>query len=390
MRQIQGRIWQPHFWQTRSYLTHAKFLTNMHRLGYPRNAGVCHGLSCVAAQYFLSQKMAQLDNNLFFLAHHVDYIDRQPEEICHFLDAIQVTQHPEEFPILSSRSHVQFQSAQKALSLLNVRSLDHFGGVYSVEELAQLFTILRNRITSVLDCALLVNALHHAVMVAFDRKRFLWCMVDSENLPIRLFENETTLAIALNRAVSCSNNPTVCSMRIAVNEKNLSGAKKIINHYRQNDHWQSLQAVIKKRETLTNHLGTTWLMLASRENFYHDVQSLIHCGAKIDQENKCNFTALGYAVHYRNDSIVRLLLENGAKASDKDNSYLQAAARFGYYGIAKMLIQAGASVNDGRPSPVILAAQNKHRKLLTLFSEYSDIEAGRCFIPDNHQPGFKP
>lgn len=106
--------------------------------------------------------------------------------------------------------------------------------------------------------------------------------------------------------------------------------------------------------------------------------------------SKCGMTALSYAVYSRNDSVVRLLLKNGAKASDKDNSYLQDAAKFGYYGIAKMLIEAGASVNDGRPSPVILAAQNKHRKLLTLFSEYGDIEAGRCFISNNHQPGFKP
>ena len=100
--------------------------------------------------------------------------------------------------------------------------------------------------------------------------------------------------------------------------------------------------------------GETVLMTAARSGTVEGVRSLLARGAVVGaRENRRGTTALMWAAEENHAAIVTLLLEVGAKVDDRsrgDYSPLLIAVRSGSLDAVKVLIEAGANVNDSAPA----------------------------------------
>ncbi|RYP77013.1 hypothetical protein DL769_003498 [Monosporascus sp. CRB-8-3] len=78
------------------------------------------------------------------------------------------------------------------------------------------------------------------------------------------------------------------------------------------------------------------------------------------------------AVKGRNPDVVRLLLHHGANpnCSPVSDTALTAAARGSAISIAKMLLAAGASPDEGRPPPIVMAVFKEDMDMFSLLREY--------------------
>lgn len=92
------------------------------------------------------------------------------------------------------------------------------------------------------------------------------------------------------------------------------------------------------------------LQTAASEGNYNAVKRLIDAGADVNASPDKKFTPLQAAIDAPSPEIVRLLLDNGAKADLGTDNYrgnpLQRAARAGNVEIIEMLLGAGANVNS--------------------------------------------
>ena len=144
--------------------------------------------------------------------------------------------------------------------------------------------------------------------------------------------------------------------------------------------------------------GETPLMTASRTGSADAVRFLLAHGAEVNpREGSHGQTALMWAVAQQHPAIVRTLLEHGANTADRSNVYpkvisssgnadpsgvyeiaqggytpLLFAARAGDLESAKLLVAAGADVNDAAPmgtSTLVVAAHSGHGALAAFLLE---------------------
>ena len=139
----------------------------------------------------------------------------------------------------------------------------------------------------------------------------------------------------------------------------------------------------------TSAHGWTPLLLAVSNRLVGDVKLLLSHGANInafcfDNEIGTNITALCGAAMYGNDTMVELLIGEGADvdARDEDGTTgLIAAAKVFHGSMAKMLLQRGANVeatdNDGNTALLMAADRgslNGLRDIVPLYIEQTEDE----------------
>ena len=121
------------------------------------------------------------------------------------------------------------------------------------------------------------------------------------------------------------------------------------------------------------------------------VNILIKCGADINKENRRKITPLQIAVQNRNEDIVKLLIQNGAKIDPRMESGcyqapLHQAVEDNEKSIVELLLKNGANIEVrdiiGKRSPLHYAADNNLTSILKLLLENgADTEAeDRIFL----------
>lgn len=102
----------------------------------------------------------------------------------------------------------------------------------------------------------------------------------------------------------------------------------------------------------------------------NEIKKLIKSGANVNVLLQSNDTLLKVATKKGNKTIVELLLNNGAEPNLNDRDALVTAAYKGEYEIAKMLVAAGANVNNNKHSkhqfPLQLASNYGHEDIVGL------------------------
>ena len=104
-------------------------------------------------------------------------------------------------------------------------------------------------------------------------------------------------------------------------------------------------------KNMWNH---TALIQASAGGHVDIVKALLSRGAKVDEKDSIDYTALIWASEKMHVEVVKTLIENGAKVDEKNDrgeTALIMASCYGYVEVVKALLDAGADVtianNDG-------------------------------------------
>ncbi|MDI3489060.1 MAG: uncharacterized protein PWP11_337 [Thauera sp.] len=119
--------------------------------------------------------------------------------------------------------------------------------------------------------------------------------------------------------------------------------------------------------------GNTLLILAARDGRIAAVEALLQYRARINYRNAAGDTALMLAVLRGHEDTARVLIKAGAAVNQEGWTPLHYAAFEGREALLKDLVAAGADVNAPAPNlatPLMLAARNGHigfvRQLLAI------------------------
>jgi len=119
-------------------------------------------------------------------------------------------------------------------------------------------------------------------------------------------------------------------------------------------------------------LGSAWtpIMIASAEGHEEIVSILIQAGANVNAKNELGKTSLIFPAHYGYFSIAEMLLENGATTDDVANdtgwSALIAASLNGHRDIVRLLLAHGADQNirdNSGKTALMWAEEQGHRRV---------------------------
>lgn len=391
----------------RYYLTHIALLEKMQNIGYPEQEGVCHGVACVAAQYFLSHRAEEFNRHLYTLARIRQNGSYPPEQTMQFLDHILIAQHPETYPVLKNTTHVIPQTLSQDLKLAFVaiqnKETTRLGGVlhpyfsngnYSNQELIRYFHLLRiglaifpHRFASVL------MTLHHAIMIGFDLEKKRWVLTDSNFLPMRFYETDEQFAQAVQQALENHMNRFAFSAHFLTIGKGKPQSKKFISYCQNHPIWKSLHSVTKRKPKLTALDFQNWLAQVCASGHFTEAKKLIHDAGNLVLPIDFVDILMRVAIDYGHQKIVKLLLQYGARVTDADNSYLTRAVALGYASIVKILLQHGAPAYLGKPAPILIAAEQDRQDIVALLAKH-DIRAGGYFKTNarffNHQSMKEP
>jgi len=112
------------------------------------------------------------------------------------------------------------------------------------------------------------------------------------------------------------------------------------------------KALSEEKINTTMYYGAKSIIFATEKGYYEILEMLLQSGAKIPRasfwSNSYNiaFSSLSKAVHNGRADIVKLLLEYGANAEEKDlREAFIAALLSGNFEMTKMLLDAGVNVN---------------------------------------------
>jgi len=120
---------------------------------------------------------------------------------------------------------------------------------------------------------------------------------------------------------------------------------------------------------LADRYGATLLHAAAYDGDGEEVMRLLNAGAEVDSEDVLCKTPLAWAAEAGHETIVRELLRRGASPErdrpeyDETPGPLQEAAAGGHVGVVKVLIDAGAEIDEESEyisSALELAARNGH------------------------------
>jgi len=132
----------------------------------------------------------------------------------------------------------------------------------------------------------------------------------------------------------------------------------------------------KKGESSANlksQTGTKGLIQAVVNKDVASIKMLIKTGIDINQPDEHGWSALRKASRAGDMTIVSLLLDNGAKVTDKDRIVVITAASWGRVDVLRQLLEANAKVDDSAEwevSPLVSAARYGHLAVVKLLIEY--------------------
>eukprot|EP00792_Barthelona_sp_PAP020_P009330 TRINITY_DN3287_c0_g2_i1.p1 TRINITY_DN3287_c0_g2~~TRINITY_DN3287_c0_g2_i1.p1 ORF type:complete len:1043 (+),score=266.99 TRINITY_DN3287_c0_g2_i1:3-3131(+) len=130
---------------------------------------------------------------------------------------------------------------------------------------------------------------------------------------------------------------------------------------------------------ITDENGLSVLFLAVIDGNLEFVKYLVENGANIELQDKNGLSPLATAVFYGDIAITRFLLSSGAKYKGLNikggTTLLHFVARFGYLGIAKLLLQKYDlfvnSFDDRKQTPIFIAAEAGHGGCVRMLMDYN-------------------
>lgn len=380
--------------RSRHYLSHTELKNGMMKLGYPPfNWGACHGISCVAAQYLLSQKIDEFDKMVQKIAG-----SKLDSETTHFLDEIFLSYYPEQYPILQNSAGFsaknKLQEPMTSFSMIQneeikkqggIQRRDFFSGIYSPTELNVYFKILEKTSRDFPHpFALFICATYHTIVASFNTDKNKWLFINVDTLPVKYCQNYEEIALITKKGLSIpflKRDEISFATHFFSTAQNEKIAKQFVHTYQNNPEWKKLHSLDVDRK-LTSDAKHTWFIHACANGHISEAKALIQAGVNINHHSTNDETALYYAVCHDMQEIVDLLLENGANLTGSE-PYLRIAVNFGFYAIAEKLLQHGAKINEGYPSPIFTAMEKGDKKMLELLEKYrkdSDIVSGKLLL----------
>lgn len=138
--------------------------------------------------------------------------------------------------------------------------------------------------------------------------------------------------------------------------------------------------------TLHDNYAVSAFKCAARNRCDHIIKFMISKGANLEARGQDERTALTWATMIGNEAAAKILLENGASTRDA----LHSAARFGWAGMVKLLVDGGADV-DGRianlATPLHMAAMYGWVDVIRVLLDHGADVLARKEMPDSTEQG---
>ncbi len=325
------------------------------------DAGMCHGVACVAAHAMLLNQVDQFDRDLQRIQQlepqdgQTQYDDRT------FFEAVELCHHPSKYPHLFSTylKHPKIEISQQALNSIplvespkitaqgGVVATARFSGVYDRSELIQGLKLIRAGIEK-FSCpsALLLSDDGHIIAVQYNPAEKAWFFVDIRCLPSRRFEFEDDLARAIANSLTPNMKKTVMSGLMLATKQYEAIAKKAFTYTARLRAWKKIQGI---DETKNQYLKR-WLFIAAFDGCEKEVAFLLAHQVDPNRPIIRGDTPLTVAASQGNEGVVKLLLSHGAHPNERSKfvkSPLYNALRSGNDEIADVLRASGATLKKG-------------------------------------------
>lgn len=322
------------------------------------DAGMCHGVACVAAHAMLLNQVNQFDRDLQRIQQLQPQNDQNQYGDRTLLEAVELCHHPSKYPHLFSTysKHPIVEIAQHALNSIplvasteiaaqgGVVAAARFAGVYDRPELIQCLKLIRAGIEkSPCPTSLLLSDEGHIIAVQYNPEERAWIFVDIRQLPSRRFEYEEDLARAIANSLTPNLRKTVMSGLMLATQQNEAVAKKAFTYTARMRAWKKIQGI---DETKNQYLKR-WLFVAAFDGCEKEVAFLLAHQVDPNRPIIRGDTPLTTAVYQGNEGVVKLLLSHGARPNEKSKyvkSPLYNALRSGNERIASLLRLSGATL----------------------------------------------
>jgi hypothetical protein len=200
--------------------SHKLLREKMTQAGYtPNEKGVCLGVSCMAIQSMLTDKLTYFDKMIAYTLKSDDE-EHLKSDVTKFLGGIQNYQSIKRRvtnPLTRPQSFSSFNRYKSSIFATNTHtpSIKHHPIVniatielkHTPNHIENFFTSFRHahaEITHYPPIALLITSRKHAIAVFFDYAKKLWKIVNANSLPTRTFNSELMLTKKVMRAFSHS------------------------------------------------------------------------------------------------------------------------------------------------------------------------------------------
>jgi ankyrin repeat protein len=287
-----------------------------------------------------------------------------------------------------------------------------FAGVYSVEELIQYFSLLKELVsdksTGIGPLAFLFASGNHVITVGYNAETKQWAFTDANQLPTKYYSDASDVARYVIDGFM-TKDLAIMSTTLFTREMDEDHWEPILSAWEKNNAWQAMHKITTEKAEITDGFGFSWLditasigrldtadelletgaydaQLATSEGFNNVlflaafdgytklVDTLLARSAKVNHGKSCEIeiNPLYVATQNGHVNVIKVLLGHKANpnqvctATNKTPLYL--AAERGMLNVVKALLDGGADPNFARSSDgataLHAAAKNGHHKIV--------------------------
>lgn len=299
--------------------------------GYKSNPdGVCYGLSNMGMQAILSKDVETYNNRFQTIKDDKDNgykltdFELNQRGVTAFLSGVDIYFQPQKYSHLYEETQEPSgqETVQSAKILASVEiekqggltDIDHFTGVYSMNDLVLYLESLKDAIKSTdppftEPVAITLHTAKHAMTIGFDPQKSQWVFINSA--PAKYMDNERELAAAIMAGfgVNSINQKLIIGSEIYATKQNEKANKQIVEKWIASDKWQSVHTALDDKVLHQDFQKHTWLTFAALENDTHNIMKILE-NEKTDPnvKNENRDTALHIAARYGHIGVLTKLM----------------------------------------------------------------------------------